>query len=371
MAKTTAGETADPPVRNSECLLFPCLRRDRVRTITFLKQFTFKELKRATDDFRRVVSNHSQGISYEARFLDNSVCIVKERDCSDQAKDDFLEEVQLLASLHHRHLVPLIGYSIGPRSFLVFEATGQGSLKQHLNDPLKTPLNWKKRLQIALGVAAALQFNLVSALHAILGVAAALEYLHLFCDPPVYHVSISSSDIILDEKFTAKLSDISILPLRLFSSSDSEGSQQLPRNLISKFGALLLELITGQASEKGSGDVIEWVQESHLDVSMHNMIDPDLGNSYDSRMLRHLLTVARLCIQSGEKPSFSMSHVFWYLQAKILQHPMHNKSAERWMSQKLVAKTIKSVTVVHTGPSEHHMVHHLHHQVSLPFTNGL
>lgn len=87
--------------------------------------------------------------------------------------------------------------------------------------------------------------------------------------------------------------------------------------MIPKFGALLLELITGQSSDKGSGDVIEWVQESHFNISMHNMIDPDLGNSYDSRMLRHLLNVARLCIQAGEKPSFSMSHVFWYLQAKV------------------------------------------------------
>lgn len=185
-------------------------------------------------------------------------------------------------------------------SFLVFEATGQGNLKQHLNDPLKTPLNWKKRIQIALGVAAA------------------LEYLQLFCDPPVYHVSISSSDILLDEKLTAKLSDINILPLKYTPSSNSEGSVQPGRNLITKFGALLLELITGQASERGSGDVIDWVQETHFDVlSMHNMIDPDLGNSYDSRTLRHLLNVVKLCIQAGEKPTFSMSHVFWYLQAKV------------------------------------------------------
>nr|XP_029151573.1 uncharacterized protein LOC114925948 [Arachis hypogaea] len=56
-----------------------------------------------------------------------------------------------------------------------------------LIDPLKTPLNWRMRLQIANKVVAA------------------LEYLFLFNDPPAYHVSISSSNIMLDENFAAKI----------------------------------------------------------------------------------------------------------------------------------------------------------------------
>ncbi|CAL5431610.1 unnamed protein product [Camellia sinensis] len=40
--------------------------------------------------------------------------------------------------------------------FLVFEDIENGILKAHLNDPLKTPLNWRTRLQIVIGVAAAL-----------------------------------------------------------------------------------------------------------------------------------------------------------------------------------------------------------------------
>ncbi|PWA56524.1 putative receptor-like protein kinase [Artemisia annua] len=31
-----------------------------------------------------------------------------------------------------------------------------GSLKEHLNDPLKAPLDWKTRLKIVVGVTAAL-----------------------------------------------------------------------------------------------------------------------------------------------------------------------------------------------------------------------
>ncbi|KAI7994290.1 Kinesin-like protein KIN-5C [Camellia lanceoleosa] len=39
---------------------------------------------------------------------------------------------------------------------MVFEDIENGTLKAHLNDPLKTPLNWRTRLQIVIGVAAAL-----------------------------------------------------------------------------------------------------------------------------------------------------------------------------------------------------------------------
>ncbi|KAL7265720.1 hypothetical protein ACSBR1_003496 [Camellia fascicularis] len=40
--------------------------------------------------------------------------------------------------------------------FLVFEDIENGTLKAHLNDRLQTPLNWRTRLQIVIGVAAAL-----------------------------------------------------------------------------------------------------------------------------------------------------------------------------------------------------------------------
>ncbi|XLT36118.1 hypothetical protein HN873_067410, partial [Arachis hypogaea] len=76
--------------------------------------------------------------------------------------------------------------SPSPR-LLIFDNIENGSLKEHLNDPLKTLLNWRMRLQIANEVVAT------------------LEYLFFFSDPPAYHVSISSSNIMLDENFAAKI----------------------------------------------------------------------------------------------------------------------------------------------------------------------
>lgn len=79
---------------------------------------------------------------------------------------------------------------------------------------------------------------------------------------------------------------------------------------------LILELVTGQSSEKGA-HLVQWIQETRFRKSMHNMIDPDLGNSYDTKELKSLLALAKLCIGTGGKPTFSVLQVFRYFQKKI------------------------------------------------------
>lgn len=89
-------------------------------------------------------------------------------------------------------------------------------------------------------------------------------------------------------------------------------------NVIFQLGVLMLELITGQSSDRQGEDLIEWVQHSCIANSIDKMIDPDLGNNYSSRELQKVLAVARLCIKSRyEHPSFSITHVYRYLQKKI------------------------------------------------------
>ncbi|XLT46191.1 hypothetical protein HN873_038795, partial [Arachis hypogaea] len=89
--------------------------------------------------------------------------------------------------------------------------------------PGRTPLSWRTRIQIAIDVANA------------------LEYLHLYCDPPLRHRDIKSSNTLLDENFVAKMSCIPgymdpeyVVTLELTEKSD-----------IYSFGVLLLEIVTG------------------------------------------------------------------------------------------------------------------------------
>ncbi|CAD6336555.1 unnamed protein product [Miscanthus lutarioriparius] len=53
--------------------------------------------------------------------------------------------------------------------------------------PSKHLLPWKNRVRIAIDVANA------------------LEYLHFYCDPPLYHGDVKPSNVFLDKNYLAKL----------------------------------------------------------------------------------------------------------------------------------------------------------------------
>ncbi|KAG6736547.1 hypothetical protein POTOM_060591 [Populus tomentosa] len=327
----------DRLIRKMRPYLLAWHHRSRSSPESSVRRFSYKDIKRATDGFHRIIYSNSHGAAYRARFQDGEVALVKEVKDLNQGKDDFLKEVQLLGQLHHRHLLALKGFSTGHKRFdgcllncfivdtastfsktalifhicfitfcrlLVYDNMEMGSLKEHLNDPLKTPLNWKTRLQIAIGVAAA------------------LEYLLLFSNPPIYHVSVSASNVMLDENYIAKISDVGLINsvganVTVPHSSNSEDCMDNTcGDLTFQLGVLILELITGQSSENGTTDLIQWIQESRYRSSIQKMIDPDLGTNYDSRELKNLLAVARLCIKSGDKPKFSIPQIFRYLQKK-------------------------------------------------------
>ncbi|KAK9170262.1 hypothetical protein Syun_002402 [Stephania yunnanensis] len=89
------------------------------------------------------------------------------------------------------------------------------------------------------------------------------------------------------------------------------------RNPIFQLGLLILELITGQSPGKEGTDLVQWVQGSNNTHVVHKMIDPDLGNNYDSKELKDLLTLAKLCTKRGAKPTFSIQQILRYLQMKV------------------------------------------------------
>ncbi|KAG5140927.1 hypothetical protein GLYMA_12G190200v4 [Glycine max] len=295
----------DPFIHKLRRHLLAWFHRSRSGAVFFVRRISYKDVRRATDGFHRVLYSNSEVSAYAAKFGDGGgACLVREVKGFDEGNDDFYRHVQFLGRLRHRHLLSLRGFSVGRnhKRLLIFDNIENGSLKDHLNDPLKTPLDWRTRLQIANGVVAALQ-----------------EYLFLFSDPPVCHVSITSSNIMLDENFTAKLSDFGLLTSggNSVMVPYSEDLKQKSCKIIFQLGVLILELVTGQSSEMEGSDLIEWIQESRFYNSIDKMIDPDLGNNYDCTELKSLLAVAKLCIKSWDKPSFTIPQLFRHLQKKI------------------------------------------------------
>ncbi|PIA56512.1 hypothetical protein AQUCO_00700689v1 [Aquilegia coerulea] len=156
---------------------------------SMFRKFSYKETKKATDNFSTIIGQGGFGTVYKAQFSGCFVAAVKRMDkVSEQAEEEFCREMELLGRLHHRHLVALRGFCAEKHErFLIYEYMENGSLKDYLHCPGRTPLSWRTRIQIAVDVANA------------------LEYLHFYCDPPLCHRDIKSSNILLDENFVAKV----------------------------------------------------------------------------------------------------------------------------------------------------------------------
>lgn len=104
-----------------------------------------------------------------------------------------LKQIELLSRLNHCHVVPLLGYCSESQGrqlerLLVFECMSNGNLRDCLDlKQGKKPMDWQTRVSVALGAARG------------------LEYLHEAAAPRILHRDIKSTNILLDDKFRAKV----------------------------------------------------------------------------------------------------------------------------------------------------------------------
>ncbi|KAL8238299.1 hypothetical protein R6Q59_019380 [Mikania micrantha] len=266
---------------------------------SMLTKFSYKETKKATNNFKTIIGQGGFGTVYKAQFIDGSVVAVKHMDkVSEQAVEEFCREILLLARLHHRHLVALKGFCIEKHErFLMYEYMANGSLKDHLHTPGVVPLSWHTRIQIAIDVANA------------------LEYLHFYCDPPLCHRDIKSSNILLDEKFVGKVADFGLA----FASKDGSicfepvnteirgtpgymdpeylVTQELKeKSDIYSYGVVLLELITSKRAIQDNKNLVESCQPLMTSESrLVELVDPAIGDTFDFDQLQTLVTLVKWC----------------------------------------------------------------------------
>lgn len=131
-------------------------------------------------------SNHV----YKGILEDGNAVAVKVLESSEEARKDFAAEIGIISSLNHKNIITLHGICIQDGNLLsVYDFLPKGSLEQNLHHGIKekSKLSWKTRLNVAVGVAKA------------------LDHLHNGISQPIIHRDVKSANILLTDDYQPKV----------------------------------------------------------------------------------------------------------------------------------------------------------------------
>ncbi|XP_051130713.1 probable LRR receptor-like serine/threonine-protein kinase At1g06840 [Andrographis paniculata] len=281
-----------------------------------VKAFGFEELERATNSFSdgTQIGQGGYGKVYKGTLGDGIVVAIKRaQQGSLQGDKEFYTEIEMLSRLHHRNLVSLVGFcDEKDEQMLVYEFMPNGSVHDLLSAKFRAPANLEKRLHIALGAARG------------------ILYLHTEADPPIIHRDIKANNILLDSKWTAKVSDFGISRLAPIPDAKGVSTEHVSTNVkgtpgyvdpeyflthklteksdVYSLGIVLLELLTGMQPIYQGRNIVREVNTACQSGMMLSVIDRSMG-PYPSECVKRLMALALRCSLDETKNRPSMLEV--------------------------------------------------------------
>ncbi|KAI3894122.1 hypothetical protein MKX03_024798 [Papaver bracteatum] len=288
------------------------------------KLFTSEELEMATNkyDESQVLGRGGHGTVYKGTMSDNRTVAIKKSNTVEQNQiEQFVNEVIILSQINHRNVVKLIGCCLETEiPLLVYEYISCGTLYQHIHYKSATdmsPLTWEIRLRIAFETASA------------------IAYLHSAASPPIIHRDIKSTNILLEENYTAKVSDFGasrLIPLDQthvktlvqgtlgYLDPDYYNTSQLTdKSDVYSFGVVLVELLTGKQPicfERPGEQVnlATYFTSLEEDINVLELIDAGVAKDGNLEQILAVVELARKCLQLKGEDRPSMQQIAADLQ---------------------------------------------------------
>jgi len=220
-------------------------------------------------------------------------------------------------------LVSLVGYcDTGKLKLLVYELVPNKTLEFHLHGKGQPEMDWPTRMKVALGAAKG------------------LAYLHEDCHPGIIHRDIKAANILLDNKFEAKVADFGLA--KFYSKLDTHVSTRVVGTLgymapeyassgqltvksdVYSFGVLLLELITGRKPFDRTREVIdlvEWakplLKTALEEENFNSLVDPLIQYCFKHTEMSRMVYCVATCVRTSARRRPKMSMVVRALEGNM------------------------------------------------------
>ncbi|XP_041001384.1 U-box domain-containing protein 52-like [Juglans microcarpa x Juglans regia] len=169
------------------------------------RRYSIDEIEKATDYFNSSlkIGEGGYGPVYKGLLDHTAVAIKILRPDLSQGQKQFQQEVEVLSSIRHPHMVLLLG-ACPEYGCLVYEYMDNGSLEDRLFQKDSTPpISWPTRFRIAAEIASGLLF------------------LHQTKPEPTVHRDLKPGNILLDLNYRSKIGDVGLARLIPPSVADS------------------------------------------------------------------------------------------------------------------------------------------------------
>ncbi|RWR84760.1 putative receptor-like protein kinase [Cinnamomum micranthum f. kanehirae] len=319
--------------------------KDVVRGISPTR-YSYPDIKKFTNNFATKLGEGGFGSVYKGiiQGSGNDVNVaIKLLKISKQSEKQFMNEVATVGRIHHNNLVRLLGYCVqGKRRALVYEFMENGSLEKYI---YMTKKEGNEEVKEDCGVD---RLSSKQLYNIALETARGLLYLHEGCRSRILHCDIKPHNVLLDSRFSAKVSDFGLA--RMIDKDQSHVSftaiqgtpEYMAPEMWSKsyggvteksdvygYGMLLLEMAGGRknynlnASTPSQVYFPDWVfkklekptnKSETSQVDMTEIVGDVILDKEDVEVLNHMCLVGLWCIQHIPSNRPSMSRVIQMLE---------------------------------------------------------